>query len=311
MAKPGLIVICGATATGKSQLALTLAQRLNTVILTADSRQVYRGFDIGTAKPSPQEQAQVPHYLLDICHPQETLTLGDYQRQAQDLIAQVQQSGRVPLLVGGTGLYIKAIVRGLQIPRVPPQPDLRSQLSRQGQAYCYQILRQVDPVAGDRIHPQDQVRTLRALEVFYTTGQPLSAQQGEDPPSYGILQVGLGCDRAYLRQRIAQRTAAMIQQGLVEEVAHLTELYGEQLPLLQTLGYREVGQFLRGEWSLPEAEASIVRHTGQLAKRQDTWFRSVRDLEWFPIVPDPQNPTQGMMDWDALWARVQEFLASA
>lgn len=281
--KPGLIVICGATATGKSAFALELAQQLDTVILSADSRQVYRGFDIGTAKPTIAEQQHIPHYLIDICDPRDTLTLGDYQTQAQHLIAQLHAQGKTPLLVGGTGLYLKSIVRGLQMPRVPPQPELRQQLTHLGQVHCYALLRQVDPAAIDRIHPNDAVRTLRALEVFYTTGQPLSAQQGEQPPTYPILQIGLTWERSILHTRIAQRTQAMIEAGFVTEVAQLGASYGWDLPLLGTLGYAEIGRYLRGEIPLAEAISLTVQHTRQFAKRQETWFRAVPDLKWIDL----------------------------
>jgi tRNA dimethylallyltransferase len=282
--QPGLIVICGPTASGKSALALTLAQRLNTVILSADSRQVYRGLDIGTAKPTPTEQQQVPHYLLDLCDPTQTLTLGEYQTQAQALIRQFHAQGITPLLVGGTGLYIKAIVRGLLMPRVPPQADLRCQLANLGQFHAYQLLHHLDPQAASRIHANDQVRTLRALEVFYTTGQPISQLQGEQPPPYPIVQIGLDSeDRSVLCQRIGDRTAQMFAQGLVAEVEQLIQHYGPDLALLKTLGYGEVKQFLGGAISLPEAQALTYRHTCQFAKRQRTWFRGVPEIEWVMI----------------------------
>ncbi|NJN30390.1 MAG: tRNA (adenosine(37)-N6)-dimethylallyltransferase MiaA [Synechococcales cyanobacterium RM1_1_8] len=329
-----LIVICGPTAAGKSGLALALAQRFGSVILSADSRQVYRGFDIGTAKPSPQEQAQVPHGLIDLCDPRETLTLGDYQQRARVLIEQYQAAGQVqyqvqarhqgesadsaqpqsqppgpaqgerpaiacPLLVGGTGLYIKSITRGLRIPRVPPQAELRSQLARLGQTHNYSLLGAVDRTAQARIHPNDALRTQRALEVFYATGQPISAQQGEEPPDYPILQIGIdtgmdtgmdtgnalktgdaaGEDR--LRQRIAQRTDQMVAAGFVEEVAGLVQRYGDSLPLLSTLGYAEMRQHLRGEIDLTEAKRLTVLHSRQFAKRQRTWFRALPEIEWF------------------------------
>ncbi len=182
---PILIVICGATATGKSSLALQLAEKFNSVILSADSRQIYREFNIGTAKPSLEECQRISHYLIDICDPQDNFTLAQYQEQAEDLINNLHYS---PLfLVGGTGLYIKSIVKGLKIPRVSPQADLRRQLQALGQSYLYQILTQVDEEAAKKIHPHDQVRTLRALEVFYLTGKPISSQQGENPPTYPIL----------------------------------------------------------------------------------------------------------------------------
>jgi tRNA dimethylallyltransferase len=242
----GLIVISGATATGKSGLGLKLAQQLDTIILSADSRQVYREFDIGTAKPSLQDQQIVPHYLIDICSPTETLTVADYQQQAQTLINQFSPP-KIPLLVGGTGLYIKSIVKGMKIPRVAPQTALRQQLQTLGQPHCYQLLSQIDPLSTQKIHPNDQVRTLRALEVYYVTGKPISEQQGENPPPYPILHIGLHCDPDLLRQRIEQRTHQMIQQGLVEEVEKLGNKYGWELPLLKTLGYAEMRQYLKGE----------------------------------------------------------------
>lgn len=280
--QPGLIVICGATATGKSSLALTIAQRLETVILSADSRQVYRDFDIGTAKPSLEEQQQIPHYLLDICDPRETLTVADYQQQAQALIAKFHQQGKTPLLVGGTGLYIRAITQGLKIPRVPPQTELRSQLTSLGQTQCYAYLQQVDPTAAAKIHPNDPTRTLRALEVYYVTGQPISIQQGENPPNYPILQIGIDFTNSNaFNSRIAHRTAQMVALGWLEEVKQLQQKYGDDLPLLNTLGYQEMRQYLRGEVSLEEAQELTVVHTRQFAKRQRTWFRGVSEIQWF------------------------------
>lgn len=282
---PILIVVCGPTATGKSGLAIALAQRLAGVILSADSRQVYRDFDIGTAKPTPAELQQIPHHLIDICQPTDTFTVAEFQQQAQALIAQCHCRGAIPLLVGGTGLYIKSVTHGMMIPRVPPQPVLRSQLQALGQFQCYGWLQQVDPIAAAKIHPRDQVRTLRSLEVFYTTGQPISQQQGEHPPTYPILYIGLDCSQDgesdRLTTRIAQRTTQMMQQGLIEEVARLCQQYGEDLPLLNTLGYQEVRQYLNGTLSLAEAEALTVLHTRQFAKRQRTWFRGNSKITWF------------------------------
>lgn len=302
---PGVIVICGPTATGKSGLAIALAQRLNSVILSADSRQVYRDFNIGTAKPSVFQQQQVPHYLIDICEPIETLTLADYQQQAQALIArsdQLRGASSPPLLVGGTGLYIRAITQGLKIPRVPPQPELRGQLATLGQTLCYAMLQQVDAVAATKIHPHDQVRTLRALEVFYVTGCPMSEQQGQQPPTYPILQIGLDCQTTdLLRQRIEQRTREMVEQGLVTEVEGLCQKYGSDLALLNTLGYAEFRQHLRGELSLAEAIHQTVLHTRQFAKRQRTWFAAEPGIVWF----DADHPDL----LEQVWQRVQQFLS--
>jgi tRNA dimethylallyltransferase len=348
---PILIVICGPTATGKTGLALNLAHELNGVILSADSRQVYREFDIGTAKPTPTEQKSVPHYLIDICDPTESLTVADYQTQAQTLMATFHEPLRsreakdqenkrvedtdsslilhssssiplscfphpssliphpssVPLLVGGTGLYIKSIVRGLKIPRVAPQPELRSQFQSLGQAQCYGFLKQVDPVAAEKIHPHDAVRTMRALEVFYVSGQPISKQQGESPPSYPILQIGLDCfdpedcQRDRLLERIAKRTQQMIAAGLVEEVETLCHKYGPDLPLLNTLGYQEIKHHLAGKITLEQAQEFIILHTRQFAKRQRTWFRTDSTIAWFDA--DSFNLL------DQVKERVQQFIS--
>ncbi len=306
--EPKLVVICGPTASGKSGLALALAQHLGGGILSADSRQVYRGFDIGTAKPSAAEQRSISHALVDICEPTQTLTLGDFQRQAQDLIAQIQASRACPLLVGGTGLYIKAVVRGLKIPRVPPQEGLRSQLAQLGQRHNYAQLRAVDPAAATKIHANDTVRTLRALEVFYVTGEPISSQQGELPPDYPILQIGLDCPANpenpgapdLLTERIVRRTREMVARGLVEEVRGLGDRYGEDLPLLNTLGYAEMRQYLAGKVDLDTAIDLTALHTRQFAKRQRTWFRAIPEIEWFDAnAPDLI---------DQVWSRVQRFL---
>ena len=276
---PKLIVICGATATGKSGLALKLAQEFNTVILSADSRQVYRDFNIGTAKPTPQEQALIPHYLIDICDPRETLTVAEYQDQANNLIASLPYSPI--LLVGGTGLYIKAVTKGLKIPRVAPHPQLRSRLKSLGQSQLYAFLQQIDPHAVTKIHPNDHVRTLRALEVFYVTGKPISEQQGENPPAYPIQQIGLDCSPEDLTKRIQTRTEKMLDLGLITEVKGLIEKYGWSLPLLDTLGYQEIKDYLAGETDLETAKELMVLHTRQFAKRQRTWFTSQSEIIWF------------------------------
>lgn len=279
--KPRLVVICGATATGKSGLAMQLAQRLGSVIVSADSRQVYREFDIGTAKPTVEEQQRVPHYLIDICEPTETLTVADYQDQAQHLIANAEFSSPL-LLVGGTGLYIKAITKGMKIPRVAPQESLRSQLQSLGQVQCYQMLKEIDAIATQKIHANDQVRTLRALEVYYVTGRPISEQQGENPPPYSILQIGLTCENTEaFDRRIKKRTENMIEMGFVEEVEQLYQKYGSDLSLLQTLGYQEIKQYLAGNIALEEAIQLTILHTRQFAKRQRTWFRAVPEIQWF------------------------------
>jgi tRNA dimethylallyltransferase len=305
-----LIVICGATATGKSGLALDLAMRLGSIILSADSRQVYREFDIGTAKPTASEQKLVPHYLIDICNPTDIITVADYQQQAQALIASCSitrqgdkgNTSLTPpgLLVGGTGLYIRSITQGMKIPRVAAHKELRSQLESLDQRQLYAMLQQVDFIAAQKIHSNDSVRTLRALEVFYVTGRPISEQQGENPPDYPILQIGLDCDPAHLGDRIAQRTEKMIADGLVAEVEYLCQKYGVDLPLLNTLGYQEIKQYLAGDISLDKAKELTVLHTRQFAKRQRTWFRAYPQIKWF----DAENPNL----LEEVWHDVHKFI---
>ncbi len=298
---PFLLVIGGATATGKSALAIALAHRLalahsrKSAILGADSRQVYREFDIGTAKPSLGDRQRLPHCLIDICDPTETLTLAQYQHQAQRVIQQLHQSGTQPLMVGGTGLYIDAVVKGLRIPPVAPQLALRRQLDALGQPHCYALLQRLDPAATQRIHPHDPVRTVRALEVYYVTGQPISALQGESPPNYPVRYLALDCDPLALEKRIAQRTQAMIDAGFVDEVTHLVQKYGPDLPLLQTLGYAEMLPHVRGDVSLAAAQREIVRHTRQFAKRQRTWFRNRTPAQGFDA--DGGDLVDRVWDW--------------
>jgi tRNA dimethylallyltransferase len=276
VAAPALIVICGATATGKTGLAIELAQQLSSVIFSADSRQVYREMDIATAKPTAAEQNVVPHYFINTHEPCDALTVAEYQTNVQNSIQSFHAQGISPILVGGTGLYIKSIVRGLKIPRVAAQPFLRQQLESIDQSTLSQMLLQVDP--DTKIHRNDRNRMLRALEVFYVTGRAITSQQGEEPPCYPIIQIGLDC--VDLEQRIRQRARQMIEMGWEQEVQNLITKYGEDLPNLNTLGYAEMRQYLRGEMRLEEAIELTVLHTRQFAKRQRTWFRGIPEIVW-------------------------------
>jgi tRNA dimethylallyltransferase len=298
-----LIVICGATATGKSGLAISIAQRLNSEILSADSRQIYQDFNIATATVSNAELALVPHHFVSTSHPTCTVTVAQYQADAQVLIDRLQQQNQLPLLVGGTGLYIKSVVRGLKMPRIAADEDLRSQLTNLGQVQCYQILQQVDPQAASKIYANDPRRTIRALEVYYVTGRTISSQQGEYPPSYPILQIGLDCENLdILAQRIEHRTHQMIELGWEDEVRYLGAKYGWDLPLLKTLGYEQMRQYLQGDISLSETINLTTLLTRQFAKRQRTWFKAIPEIEWF----DSNNP----MLLDRVLDRVQQFWKS-
>jgi len=292
MNPPGLISIVGATATGKTGIAIELAQQLGAPILSADSRQVYRNFDIGTAKPTLAERQDVPHYLIDLAEPNTNFTVAEYQIQAQELIATFHAQGITPILVGGTGLYIRSILRGMTIPRVAPQMELRSQLMQLGQSQCYAMLQQVDPASAKAIHANDRVRTLRSLEVFYVTGIALSAQQAELPPTYPIHQIGITSpDRSVHQQWIIDRIDKMLQNGWLEEIQQLQTKYGKDLALLRTLGYAEMSDFLDRKTTLAEAKDLAALHTLQFAKRQKTWFNGAgnvdRAIHWISPTTSP------------------------
>ena len=218
---PLMILVLGPTASGKTRLGIALAQQLDCRVLSIDSRQLYAGMDIGTAKPTRDEQQQARHELLNLSTPDQPINLQQFCSHAQPLIEQEQQRGRPALLVGGSGLYLQALSQGLQPPALPPQPGLRQQLQQLGQSYCHQLLRQSDPQAAAKIQPNDPIRTQRALEVLYGTGQPISSQQGRCPPACRVLELGLNpSDR---KERIDQRTAGLYARCLVAETDTLSK----------------------------------------------------------------------------------------
>ncbi len=296
-----LIVIVGPTAVGKTRLTLRLAQEFGGEIISADSRQVYRGMDIGTAKPTLEERRCVPHHLMDVVTPDETLTLAQYQELAYDAIGDVLARGRVPFLVGGTGQYVKAVVEGWGIPRVPPNEELRAELYRQaereGEEALHARLRGVDPDAAQRIDPRNVRRVVRALEVYLETGQPISELQRKKPPPYRILQIGLTMERQELYRHIDERVDRMIEAGLMEEVRGLVERgYGYDLPSMSGLGYQQTGMYLRGEVSLEEAVLLIKRHTRRFVRHQYNWFRlDDTAIRWFDVLGDPYEEIQELV----------------
>ena len=274
---PPLIVIIGPTAVGKSQLALALAEEFGGEIVSADSRQVYRYMDIGTAKPTPAERARLPHHLIDVVDPDQPYTLALYQQQAYAAIADVTGRGRLPLLVGGTGLYVQAVVEGLRLPHVAPDAALRQALAdearQKGGEWLYAEVQGVDPVTAERerLNPR---RLIRALEVYRATGIPISQRQHREPPPYRLLQLGLTLDRPELYRRIDARVERMIEQGLVDEVRSLVARgYGYDLPAMSGLGYRQIGEYLRGEVDLPTAMQRIKYQTHAFVRHQAKWFR--------------------------------------
>ena len=303
--KPPLVVIAGPTASGKSALAMELAKRLDAVLISADSRQVYRGFDIGTAKPTLSEQAEVPHRLIDVVEPTETFTAAQFRELARAEIAQAHAQGRLPILVGGTGLYIRTVLGGYAIPEVPPDAALREKLERLEDPHAR--LAEVDPVTAARLHPNDRVRIIRALEVFELTGKPISELQTREESPYRSVFLALDWPRETLYERINQRTIQMFEMGLSDEVAALAKRYGPDLPLLKTLGYAETLRWQLGEISQEEAIALIQQNTRRYAKRQVTWFRREPDAVW--LEPLRYATMQAMQD--AAMALIQETLAGS
>jgi tRNA dimethylallyltransferase len=290
--QPLVIVLLGPTASGKTALGIELAQALDLAVLSVDSRQLYSEMDIGTAKPTPAQRAVVRHELLDLRRPDQPINLQEFRAEAEQAIAAEHARRDIALLVGGSGLYLKAITQGMTPPAVPPQPQLRAQLEALGQPLCHRLLMSADPAAGARIMPNDAVRTQRALEVLYATGIPLSTQQGATPPPWRVLELGL--NPADLRQRIAARTADLYAEGLVEETRRLVERYGAGCPLLNTIGYGEARALLRGELQEPEAIALTTRRTQQFAKRQRTWFRRQHQPLWLDGVDPLQQGLQAI-----------------
>lgn len=274
----GLIAIVGPTATGKTALAIALAQRLGGEIVGADSRQVYRHMDIGTAKPTAEERALAPHHLIDVVDPDEEFSLAQYLEQAGAALEDVWSRGKQPLLVGGSGQYVWALLEGWRVPRLPPQRELRRELGeradRQGAEALHRELAQVDPKAAARIDPRNVRRVIRALEVHKATGRPISYWQEKDPPPWEVLILGLTCPRRELYERIDARVDSMMEAGLVDEVRGLLAMgYEPSLPSLSGIGYKQVCQHLAGELDLATAVARIKTATHRLARQQYTWFR--------------------------------------
>lgn len=287
-----LLAIIGPTGVGKTALSLKLAIAFEGEVVSADSRQVYRGLDIGTAKATPEERARVPHHLLDVVDPDQTLSLAEFQEKAYRAIDEVHRRGRLPLLVGGTGQWVRAVLEGWRIPRVPPDPSFREALEeeaqRLGPAALHARLAGVDPAAAGKLDPRNTRRVIRALEVFHKTGQPISRQQQKEPPPYRILQVGLTMPRPALYERIDRRIEAMLERGLLAEVQGLHDRgYAWDLPAMSGLGYRQIGLYLQGQTTLEEAVALLKKETRRFIRQQYNWFRlDAPGIAWYDVSQD-------------------------
>ncbi len=274
-----LVAIVGPTATGKTALAVSLAERLGGEIVNADSRQVYRGMDIGTAKPTASQRARVRHWLLDVDDLEQEFSLARFVELAGQALSDIWSRGRPAFLVGGTGQYVWAVLEGWQVPRVPPDHALRRELEALAERESPQALQRelaaVDPEAASRIDPRNVRRLVRALEVYRVTGRPISAWRERNAPDFDSLIIGLRCERRELYRRIDARVEGMLAAGLLEETRGLlAQGYRPDLPALSGIGYRQVCQHLAGELSLEEAAQRAKTETHRLARMQHTWFRA-------------------------------------
>ncbi len=296
---PRVVAIVGPTAVGKTALSLSLARAFDGEVISADSRQIYRGMDIGTAKATPEEQAVAPHHLLDIADPDERLTLAQFKALADAAIRDIWARRRLPLLVGGTGLYVRAVLEGWTVPEVPPNAALRDELyaraEQEGHEALHRELAAVDPDAAEAIDARNVRRVVRALEVYQETGVPISQLQQKHPPGYRILRIGLTMSRTALYARIDARVDAMLASGLVEEVRCLLQQgYTPDLPAMSGLGYRQIAQYLAGEISLEEAVELVKRHTRRFVRQQYNWFRlNDPDIHW---LDSEDAPTQAAIE---------------
>jgi tRNA dimethylallyltransferase len=290
--KPKIIAIVGPTASGKTDRAITLAQKFNGEIISADSRQIYRGMTIGTAKPTRAELASVPHRLIDIKNPDEPYTVADYKADALAAIEDILRRGKLPIIVGGTGLYVKAVLENLDIPKTVANPELRAQLEKEieekGLAAVFERLVTLDPEAAYVVDPKNPRRVVRALEVAITTGEPFTAQRKKNEPLFNALIIGLDPAPEILRERIDRRIDEMINAGLAEEVAMLIKKYGTDQVAFDAIGYREIVEHVSGEVPLATAIAAMKMNTWHYAKRQMTWFKKDKNVRWI------KNPDEAM-----------------
>jgi tRNA dimethylallyltransferase len=295
---PLAVIILGPTGSGKTALSLALAERFNGEIVSCDSVAVYRGMELGTAKPTLAERARVPHHLIDVTTPDQPFTAGEYSRQARAAMRDIASRGMLPLVTGGTGLYLRALTEGL-FPGPARQEGLRARLTRSrdrhGEAWLYRVLRRLDPASAERIHANDTPKLIRAIEVCVAGRKPMSAVlatpgAARDPlTGFRLLRIGLDPPRAALYDRLNRRAAAMFADGLVDEVRNLFERYGA-VKALDSLGYRQALRVLRDLWSAEEAVAPAQQGHRNYAKRQLTWFRREPEVHWLEgFGDDPET----------------------
>jgi tRNA dimethylallyltransferase len=297
-----LVGIVGPTAVGKSKLAIHLASIFSSELGNADSRQVYRYLDIATAKPGPEERALIPHYLIDVVTPDQDFNLALYQEMALHVIGDIQQRHKLPLMVGGSGLYVWSVIEGWKVPPVPPDPrwrlGLEERATREGNLVLYRELENIDPAAAAKIDPSNLRRVIRALEVCRATGAPLSRLWAKEPPGFETLLIGLTTERDDLYRRIDLRVDEMIERGLVDEVRGLIDRgYSLDLPAMSGIGYHQIGLFLQGEMDLATAIQQIKFETHRIARHQYAWFRPGDNrIHWFDIRKGVEQPVERLIE---------------
>jgi len=282
--KPLVIALIGPTASGKTDLAIEIAKHFNMRIHNVDSRQIYKEMDIGTAKPNKIQQKVIKHYLINLTNPDQPINVKEFQEIATKSINNEISKGEHPFLVGGSGLYMNSIIYGFITPEVPPQKIFRNNLTKLGQKKCWELLQICDPVTAQKINAGDKIRTIRALEVFYTTGKPISIQKSINPPPWKVIEIGLDCNE--LNERILKRTKIMFKNGIIEETKNLINKYGIDLPLLKTIGYKEAINVIKNNQKINDAIEITSKKTINFAKRQRTWFRNKNNPYWL----DTKNP---------------------
>ena len=296
--KPKIIVIVGPTASGKSDLAIKLAGKFNSEIISADSRQIYRGMDIGTAKPAKTEIRKIPHHLIDIKNPDENYTVAQYKKDCLKAIKMVLAKNKIPVLVGGTGLYIKTIADNLEIPEVKPDFQLREKLEKElkskGLDYLYQKLIELDPEAAYIIDSKNPRRIVRALEITLKTEKPFSQQRKSGKKLFNCLKIGISLPKEKLREKINKRADKILKNGLIKEVKNLIKKYPFDIPAFDAIGYREIINYLQGKVSLDETTALIKKNTWRYAKRPITWFKKDKKIIW---IDNPQKAFAICRDW--------------
>lgn len=301
MTKP-ILVILGPTAVGKSSLGMEMARRLGGEIINADALQVYKHLEIGTAKPTLEHRREIPHHLVDLLEPSDRFSAGDFARRARQAVTEIENRGHVPIVVGGSGLYLRALLEGLSaIPRGDEalRGKLAQRLDSEGLPVLHEELRRLDPETAERLAPADRQRILRALEVFHTSGRPLSEWIREQPIGHRPLRafrIGLTLPRSILYDRIAERVLEMIEQGWVHEIEGILEKgVDPEAPAFQAIGYRQLVRYLSGELNLEDALNDIIRATRRYAKRQMTWFRKEKDIRWVSVLSATEEAIHSLL----------------